>query len=194
MIGWKGRHTVASYLLRALRLLRGYRVLFVFPLLLLSGCAGYQIGNQSLYPPEIHTVYVPMFEFEQLPPQPGRTADRSRGQRDRGQNAVTKSSATRTPTAFFPAASSEKPRDSWCPTSPATPAKAKSTCGSKSVGSTARAACSAPPVPFPAPRKSPSVTGTGDVVPEVGQSIATAQQQAICRLAEQIVGLMEKPW
>ena len=28
----------------------------------LGGCAGYQIGNQSLYPPEIHTVYVPMFQ------------------------------------------------------------------------------------------------------------------------------------
>ena len=34
----------------------------LFLLLLLAGCAGYQIGNQSLYPPEIHTVYVPMFQ------------------------------------------------------------------------------------------------------------------------------------
>ena len=38
------------------------------------------------------------------------------------------------------------------------------------------------------------VQGTGNVVPEVGQSIAVAQQQAIQRMAEQIVGLMEKPW
>jgi len=36
--------------------------------------------------------------------------------------------------------------------------------------------------------------GAGDVVPEVGQSIATAQQEAISRVAQQIVGLMEKPW
>ena len=28
----------------------------------LAGCAGYQIGNQSLYPTDIQTVYVPMFE------------------------------------------------------------------------------------------------------------------------------------
>ena len=48
--------------------------------------------------------------------------------------------------------------------------------------------------PIPLPAEIADVTGTGDVVPEVGQSIATAQQQAICRLAEQIVGLMEKPW
>jgi hypothetical protein len=38
------------------------------------------------------------------------------------------------------------------------------------------------------------VEGTGNLVPEVGQSVATAQQKAICRVAQQIVGLMEKPW
>ena len=31
-------------------------------LLLFCGCAGYQIGNQSLYPSEVHTVYVPIFK------------------------------------------------------------------------------------------------------------------------------------
>jgi hypothetical protein len=46
----------------------------------------------------------------------------------------------------------------------------------------------------PLPSEMTSVDGTANVVPEVGQSIATAQQQAICRMAEQIVGLMEKPW
>ena len=38
------------------------------------------------------------------------------------------------------------------------------------------------------------VGGTGNVVAEVGQSVATAQQQAICRVAKQIVDMMEKPW
>ena len=46
----------------------------------------------------------------------------------------------------------------------------------------------------PLPAEIAEVSSTGDIVPEVGQSVATAQQQAICRLAEQIVGLMEKPW
>src|SRR5687767_8614231 len=35
------------------------------PLLLslcLTGCAGYQMGNRTLYSPDIRTVYVPMFE------------------------------------------------------------------------------------------------------------------------------------
>ena len=32
------------------------------------------------------------------------------------------------------------------------------------------------------------------MIPEVGQSVATTQQQAIQRLAEQIVSTMEEPW
>ena len=39
-----------------------------------------------------------------------------------------------------------------------------------------------------------TVGQTASVVPEVGQSIATAQQKAINDLATQIVGLMESPW
>jgi hypothetical protein len=37
-------------------------------------------------------------------------------------------------------------------------------------------------------------TGRGTLVPEVGQSGATAQQQAIDDLARQIVSMMETPW
>ena len=32
------------------------------------------------------------------------------------------------------------------------------------------------------------------LVPEVGQSSATSQQEAIDKLADEIVGLMETPW
>jgi hypothetical protein len=49
-----------------------------------------------------------------------------------------------------------------------------------------------PTIPLPA--ELVDVSGTGDVVPEVGQSVAVAQQQAIVRMARQIVDLMEKPW
>ena len=30
----------------------------------ITGCAGYQLGSQSLYPPDIHTVYVPIIESD----------------------------------------------------------------------------------------------------------------------------------
>ena len=38
------------------------------------------------------------------------------------------------------------------------------------------------------------VTGLGDYIPELGQSTTTAYQQAINKLATQIVSIMEKPW
>jgi hypothetical protein len=36
--------------------------------------------------------------------------------------------------------------------------------------------------------------GNGILVPEVGQSLATAEQRAIVQIAQQIVGMMENPW
>ena len=91
----------------------------------LSGCAGYQIGNQSLYPPDIHTVYVPMFESKSF-------------RRDLGERlteAVAKEIELKTPFKVVndPNADSvltgrlcTKGSPSWCPISPATPANSKS--------------------------------------------------------------------
>src|SRR4051794_5653984 len=33
-------------------------------LTMLTGCAGYRAGAASLYPPDIHTIYVPIFESD----------------------------------------------------------------------------------------------------------------------------------
>jgi hypothetical protein len=38
------------------------------------------------------------------------------------------------------------------------------------------------------------VQSIGGFIPELGQSITTAQQQNVNRLAIQIVSMMEKPW
>jgi hypothetical protein len=38
------------------------------------------------------------------------------------------------------------------------------------------------------------ISQTTNLIPEVGQSVATSQQQAIERLAQQIVSTMEAPW
>lgn len=56
-----------------------------------------------------------------------------------------------------------------------------------------------PPAPPPPPPLLPTVKpvlvqSTAGFVPEIGQSITTAQQQNIDRLAIQIVSMMEKPW
>jgi hypothetical protein len=38
------------------------------------------------------------------------------------------------------------------------------------------------------------VTVNGELAPEVGQSLATATQDAVARMARRIVGMMESPW
>jgi hypothetical protein len=159
----------------------------------LSGCAGYQIGNQSLYPPDIHTVYVPVFASKSF-------------RRDLGERlteAVAKEIELKTPfkvvgdpnadsvltgrivderkSILVPDLTGDarelqvgmKVEVSWCDR------KGRMLRDVKTI---------------PLPEEMTTVEGTANVVPEVGQSIATAQQEAICRMAQQIVGLMEKPW
>ncbi len=49
------------------------------------------------------------------------------------------------------------------------------------------------PLPVPASGKI-LIASTGDFIPEIGQSLTTAEQQNVDRLAVQIISMMEKPW
>jgi hypothetical protein len=51
-----------------------------------------------------------------------------------------------------------------------------------------------PPGVPPPPPPPVLVQSLGDFIPELGQSVATAQKQNVDRLAVHIVSLMEKPW
>ncbi len=56
-----------------------------------------------------------------------------------------------------------------------------------------------PPTPPPPPPLDPAtkpilIQSTAEFVPEIGQSMATAQKQNVDRLAIQIISMMEKPW
>jgi len=160
---------------------------------LLSGCASYQIGNQTLYPMEIHTVYVPMFE----------SASFRRNLGERLTEAVMKEIELKTPYKVV----SDPNADSIL--SGRIVQEGKQVLINSRVGDPrelqvnirvmvgwtdrqGRMIRESAAVPLPS--ELIDVQGTGDVVPEVGQSIASAQQQAIQRVAEQIVSLMEKPW
>jgi hypothetical protein len=160
---------------------------------LLCGCAAYQIGNQSLYPLEIHTVSVPVFQSNSFRPDLG----------ERLTEAVVKEIETRTPYKVVndPNADSVLTGRLVAETKrvlvPGLTGDAREIQADMRVQVTwtdrkGRLLRDEQYVPLPA--EIADVSATGNVVPEVGQSIATAQQQAICRLAEQIVGLMEKPW
>ncbi len=160
-----------------------------------GGCASYQIGNQSLYPSHIKTVHVPVFDSLSF----------RRNLGEQLSEAVIKEIETKTPYKVV-----------------GSPAQADSVLTCKIIqdrrgmilqdwyndprqmqislrvqvswvdrqGDVLRE--SQPIVILPA--TSTLVMATSILTPEVGQSGATAQQLAMQRAAEQIVGMMEMPW
>lgn len=166
--------------------------LYLFFALLVSGCHSYQFGARSLYAPDVETIYVPIFASDSFRPEIAKQVT----------EAVVKEIQLKTPYRVVATADADsiltgrvlsdsrrvlvedfydKPRElelnyqvqvSWLnrrrlPIREAT---------------------------FALP---PELVGIGQAstqLPEAGQSFATSQQQAIQRLAEQIVATMEEPW
>ena len=65
----------------------GYGVLLTL-VGLFAGCATYQIGNRSLYPQDVHTVYVPIFDSDSFRRNLGERPHRGRHEGDREQDTV----------------------------------------------------------------------------------------------------------
>jgi hypothetical protein len=161
--------------------------------MLLAGCASYRIGNGTLYAPDVSTVYVPMVESDSF-------------RRDLGERlteAIAKEIELKTPFKVVGA-----------------PDAADSILAARLVSDTKRVIVEnqnddpraietaifvevnwlnrrrepvAPVAAIPLPPEL-GIAQTAPLLPEAGQSVATQQQQAIQRLAEQIVATMEEPW
>ncbi len=160
---------------------------------LLAGCAGYQVGTSTLYAPHVRTVYVPMFQSDSY----------RRNLGERLTEAVMKEIEAKT---------TYKVVD--------TP-NADSTLRGRITNDTKRVVVEnwyddpreldidlqvqvrwtdrhdnliRQPAAIPLAPELMGVAGSAPLFPELGQSVATSQQQAIQRVAEQIVGMMETPW
>ena len=159
------------------------------------GCAGYRFGNQTLYPLHIHTVYVPTCESSSFRPGLG----------ERITEALVKEIEKKTP---YKVVSSPEAADSIL------------TCqlvdeGKRVVAEnwyddprqveywfnvnvnwidrTGQPICQGGSVPIPQ-QESANLLETSDMMAEVGQSGATAQQEVIKKIARRIVTMMESPW
>jgi len=161
--------------------------------LLVCGCASYQFGNQSLCPADVQTVYVPVMESVSF----------RRGLGERLTEAVIKEIELRTPFKVVNNANADSElkgrivsegKGVLVPglTGDARDIETRLKVQVSWVDRRGRELRNSEAIPLPS--EVTDVTGTGDLVPEVGQSVATAQQKAICKVAQQIVGLMEKPW
>jgi hypothetical protein len=170
-------------------------LLFAFlpAMALITGCASYHVGNQTLYPMEIHTVYVPMFESVSF----------RRNLGERLTEAVMKEIELKTPFKVVSDPNADsilsgrivgEGKEVLIGSRVGDPREIQVNMHVKVAWTDRQGRLLHESSAVPLPSELVDVQGTGNVVPEAGQSIETAQQEAIERIAVQIVSLMEKPW
>jgi hypothetical protein len=162
-------------------------------LLMLAGCAAYHVGSQSLYAPDVSTVYLPMIE----------SGSYRRDLGERLTEAVAKEIELKTPYKVVgtPAADSilqirliSDARKTLAQNHFDDPRVSESDLFAEvswvnrrrePIGATRLVAL---------PAELETAQSSANLIPEVGQTVATSQQQAIQRLAQEIVATMEAPW
>lgn len=161
--------------------------------ILFCGCASYRVGNQTLYAPDVRTVYVPIIETNSF-------------RRDLGERlteAVVKEIELKTPFKVVgtPDADSILSAKMISDTKRVTienqnddPRALELAMAVEITWLNRRRAPIRAPATLALPPELLAVNNVATLIPEAGQSVATAQQQAITRLAQQIVSTMEEPW
>lgn len=162
------------------------------PVLLLCGCTAYRIGNEALFPPDIHTIYVPVFTSDSF----------RRNLGERLTEAVKKEIENRTPYKLVNSPEADSIltgrilRDTKRLTVEAPDDEARELEINFVVEITwvDRRGQMLAQQGVPLPPAVVQFAAAAPVRPETGQSITTGQQEVIQRLAIQIVDLMEAPW
>lgn len=174
-------------------LMRKFVLLAAALCLSVSGCAGYQVGTRSLYTPQVRTVHVPIFQSDSLRRYLG----------ERLTEAVVKEIELRTPYKVVPRERADtvlsgrivEDRKEVVAENRYDDPRDLNIGMQVLVNWTNRAG---DPIHggqmLTLPQQLWDVSATSHLTPEVGQSLTTAQQQTISRLAEQIVSMMEVPW
>ncbi|QDU58767.1 LPS assembly lipoprotein LptE [Aeoliella mucimassa] len=174
-------------------------LLLVVGLIAASGCANYRMGNESLYAPDIQTIYVPMIESDSY-------------RRDLGERlteAVINEVQLKTPYRVVSDPSADAVlsiklnsdirrtlvEDAFDATRLAeNRLQAEVVYVNRRRAGFAMQAPMATPTYIDMPAELGQVGDTSLMVPAVGQTVASSQQIAIERLAQQIVGSIEEEW
>jgi hypothetical protein len=159
-----------------------------------SGCAAYRFGNESLYAPDVTTVYVPMIESDSF-------------RRDLGERlteAVVKEIEAKTPYKVVgtPDADSilgarlvSQRKHVTVENQNDDPRAIDIAMAAEVSWISRRQQPLCPPTTIPLPAELFIPMGqTAALLPEAGQSVESQNQVAIERLAQQIVATMEEPW
>jgi hypothetical protein len=170
--------------------------LLLAAVLLCGGCASYRFGNNTLYAPNVRTVYVPVFQSDSFRTTPGV---------DMGQRlteAVCKEIERRTPFKVVGTPDADSVLTGRIVADTKRMVVESPTDQSRQVEMNIQvlvtwadrggAVLSSGAVPQPA--ASVDVGQASMLVPEFGRSVVSTQQEGIEKMAQQIVGLMEEPW
>ncbi len=163
---------------------------------LLAGCAAYRFGNNTLYAPNVRTVYVPMVQSESYRTTPGIDLG------ERLTEALCKEIEKRTPFKVVGDPNADSVLTARIVADTKRMVVESPTDQSRQVEMNMQvlvtwadrggAVLASGNVPMPA--ASVDVGQAAMLVPEFGRSVVTTQQEAIVKLAQQVVGLMEEPW
>jgi hypothetical protein len=166
---------------------------FLLTLALLSGCAGYQLGTRSLYAPDISTVYVPIFESDSF----------RRNLGERLTEAVVKEIELKTPYKVVSTPNADSiltgrlthdTKSVLVENAGDQPRQVEINFRVEVVWRNNRGDMLRQPSMLTIVPGLVEVNQAATYIAEGGQSNASAQHQAIGRLAEQIVSTMEMPW
>lgn len=158
-----------------------------------AGCIGYHAGTNSLYAADVATIYVPMIESDSY-------------RRDLGERlteAVVKEIELKTPykvvntpdaDSILSARLMSDTRHRIIQNGFSDPRVSQTDLRAQVNWVNRRRQPLVPAQMIPIPAELLNMSQTSNLIPEAGQSVATSQQQAIHRLAQQIVGTMEAPW
>lgn len=162
-----------------------------------AGCAGYRFGNNTLYAPNVRTVYVPIFQCDSFRTTPAIDIG------ERLTEAVCREIEKRTP---FKVVGSEGGADSvltgrivadtkrMIVESPTDQSRMVEMNYQALVTWADRGGTVIASGEVPLPAATVDVGQAAALVPEYGRSVVSTQQEAIVKMAQQIVGLMEEPW
>jgi hypothetical protein len=167
----------------------------LWPILFVAcvGCAGYQIGSQTMYPANIRTVYVPIFRSDSFRRQLG----------ERLTEAVVKRIESTTPLKVVGRPDADSVLEGRIVSERKSVVTESAYDEGRDVETEWRVEVSwidaqgrtiGANMLQPVPPALLNVTGSGHFMPEAGQSLATAQRDTIDQLAKQIVEQMEVPW
>lgn len=160
---------------------------------MIAGCATYQIGQQGLYRPDIRTVHVPVAISD--------SARRNLG--ERLTEAIVKEIELKSPFKVVDSTTADSVLTARLVTDSKRVLAETRNDDARDIETDffvqvswvdRRGDLIMSHNDVPLPPILLNVSQAENFVPEAGQSLATAQQQALHRLAKQIVGLMENGW